>query len=91
MLRLDVLQSQWLILALVGGSALVLVFVLAYLAAWRAREPGRGGGGEGDAADAARRCAGHGPIPWVLVVLAAALAIYMVVYVFMAAGNPPNV
>ena len=35
MLNLDVLQNQWLILALFGGLAGALVIVLAYLAFWR--------------------------------------------------------
>ena len=38
-------QNQWLILAMLGGGALILGMVLAYMALWRA--PGEVPGGEG--------------------------------------------
>ena len=37
MFRLDVLQNQWLVVALAGGLVLVLGLVLYYLAMWRQR------------------------------------------------------
>jgi len=106
MLRLDVLQSQWLILALVGGSVLVLLFLLGYAAAWRAgdaaRNAGAGEHGAGRAAEAAERGAdrprqvagAHGArrgVPWIVIVIILAAAAYAVVYVTLAAFNPPNV
>jgi hypothetical protein len=37
MFRLDVLQNQWVILALVGGLGLMGLVLLMYMALWRAR------------------------------------------------------
>jgi F0F1-type ATP synthase assembly protein I len=86
MFRLDVLQSQWLILALVGGTALVLVFFLAYAAAWRARDAREAAGPDAPAAlRAARR------VPWVVITFILAIVAYAVVYVMLAVLNPPNV
>jgi hypothetical protein len=36
MFRLDVLQNQWVILALVGGLGLMGLVLLMYMALWRA-------------------------------------------------------
>jgi hypothetical protein len=73
MLHLDILQNQWVILAVFGGLAGTLVLVLAYLAFWRAAEPA--------AAPLSR-------VPWVLIVLYAVMAVYAVVYVLMQAACP---
>jgi len=35
MFRIDILESQWIVAALVGGTVLVLTMVLTYLAVWR--------------------------------------------------------
>ena len=88
MLRLDVLQNQWLILALVGGTALVLFVALAYVAVWR-------GVRNGDASSPLRE-QGVGPerpahsIPAIVVVFWVAAAAYAVVYVVLAIMNPPT-
>ena len=37
MFRLDVLQNQWVILALAGGLGLMGLMLLMYMALWRAR------------------------------------------------------
>jgi F0F1-type ATP synthase assembly protein I len=82
MLRFDVLQNQWLILALVGGSALVLAVVLSYLALWR----GQGGAEEADAEAPAE----HGRMPWILVLVYAATVLFGILYVLARAVEPPN-
>ena len=88
MFRLDVLQNQWLILALVGGTALVLFVALAYVAVWRA---GRNGDGSSP-----RRMQGVGAeppassVPWIVIVFWVAAALYAVVYIVQAALNPPT-
>jgi len=75
MFRLDVLQNQWLILALVGGTALVLFVALAYVAVWRA---GR------------TEAPARSPVPWIVIVFWVAAAAYAVVYIVQAAMNPPT-
>jgi uncharacterized iron-regulated membrane protein len=83
MLQYSVVQNQWLILALFGGFALVLVSVLGYLALWRRRRPEAEG-----AAPFGRWLRSY--LPWVLVVTYAATLVYAVVYVVLRAANPPN-
>jgi hypothetical protein len=101
MFRLDVLQYQWLILTLVGGTALVLIFLLAYVAAWRARDA-RGAAPAEESSGAAASSGSPVPrghvarslglrVPWVVIVLILMLAIYAIVYVTLAVMNPPNV
>jgi MFS superfamily sulfate permease-like transporter len=77
MFRLDVLQNQWLILALAGGTALVLVLVLAYLAVWR--------GARGEA-----ECEQPRRIPWVLIIIYVVTLVYAIIYLAMTAANPPT-
>ena len=84
MFRLDVLQDQWLILALFGGTALVLAVVLAYLALWRRRE-----GEPADGPAAAERSDSHG-VPWVMIFVFAATALFALAYLLMRAAAPPN-
>ena len=95
MFRLDVLQNQWLILALVGGTALVLFVALAYVAVWRAARSGeetragavtsplRQQGVEGP-------MPARSPVPWIVIVFWVAAALYAVVYIVQAALNPPT-
>ncbi len=78
MFRLDVLQDQWLILALGGGVVLVLTVIVAYLGYWRTPTKEEG------APD------GHGPVPWVLILLYAAIPVFAIVYLLFRAACPPN-
>jgi len=82
MLRLDVLQNQWLIFALVGGAAIVFAMILLFTALWQPRE-------EEDAAE------GAGPVrrsfmPWVIILVFGATAVFMAAYVLRAILRPPN-
>lgn len=84
MLRLNVLQVRWVILAVFGGFSLVLVGVLCYLALWRRREP------EGASPETSLRQWLRSYVPWVLVLTYASAFAYAVVYVVMRALRPPN-
>ena len=72
MMRLDVLQNQWLALALAGGCALVLAIVLACVETWRAgrRTPSR--------------------MPWFMILVYAATAVFAAAYVALRTLTPPN-
>jgi uncharacterized BrkB/YihY/UPF0761 family membrane protein len=83
MLQYSVQQNQWLIMALFGGFALVLLSVLGYLALWRPRQPQAEG-----SASFGRWTRSY--LPWVLVVVYVAAAVFMVIYVWMRAASPPN-
>ena len=88
MFRLDVLQNQWLIVALVGGTALVLFVALAYVTVWRAARNGDGSSPlrkEGVGPERPAHC-----IPAIVVVFWVAAALYAVVYIVQAALNPPT-
>ena len=86
MVNLDVLQNQWLILALFGGLAGALVIVLAYLAFWRVGGSPGGAAPEVPAAEIGER----GRMPWVLILLYAAAVVYAVGYVVMKVLKPPT-
>ena len=82
MLRLDVLQNQWLIFSLVGGVAIVLAVILLYTALWRPRRE--------ETADE-----GAGPVrgsfmPWLIVLMIGATAFFAAVYAYRAFVRPPN-
>jgi hypothetical protein len=77
MLRLDILQDQWLLLALGGGLVLVLAFAVAYLGYWR--KPS----GQADAA-------GRRPVPWILILVYVAIPVFAAIYLILHAMNPPN-
>jgi predicted MFS family arabinose efflux permease len=85
MYRLNLLQNQWLILALFVGLALIGGLVLAYLAMWRPRE-------EEAPKDAAQSAPARpsSPVPWVLIVTYLFAVLYVVVYTFILRRNPPN-
>jgi hypothetical protein len=86
MFNLDILQNQWVIVALFGGAAAALIVVLAYLAIWRT------GGSPGGPAPETSPVESHsrGRVPWVLIVLYAAAIVYAVVYVSMKIIRPPT-
>ena len=71
MYHYNYIQDQWLILSLGGGTLLVLVIVLSYIAMWRPRPPGTEEGQPRKASTDTLRF-----IPLVLVV------IYLVIFVY---------
>jgi hypothetical protein len=87
MFYLNILQNQWLILALLGGVGLMLLFVLFYWPFWSGRDQAQPNGVDGQPTAATPH---HRYMPWVLVVLYLATVIYALVYVFQNAAQPPN-
>ena len=87
MFRLDILQYQWLMLALIGGGALVLAMVLSYLAIWRRQDAQEAG-----AAQTPRQPCGHSRafMPWILIVAYAFAIIYVNVYTLRMSIYPPD-
>ena len=90
MFGIDVLQYRWLWASSLGGAALVLGFVLSYLAFWRER---------GAVIDESAPAAGKGPgalawvrsfVPWILIVTYVGFVIYAIAYTLAVAANPPN-
>ncbi len=80
MIGLNVLQNQWLILALFGGSATVLAVFLCYLAGWRPRQ----------GTDQAGNRSPVAWTPWGLIVVYALTVAFGLAFVVMVALNPPN-
>jgi hypothetical protein len=80
---LNVLQNQWLMLALLGGVAMVLIIALAYAAIWRPRHAGD----KALPADAAPK---KGALPWLLVLVYVTLLVWGVIYTLRMVAQPPN-
>lgn len=83
MVQYTVLQNKWLMVAMFGGFALVLVTVLGYMALWRRRQPETEG-----AATFAQWLRSYAP--YVLIVSYVAAALFSIIYVLMRAAHPPN-
>jgi H+/Cl- antiporter ClcA len=83
MLHLDVLQNQWLILALVGGAAVLFAVILLFTALWRPRE-------EEESAAEGTEPVRRPFMPWLIILLFGATAVFMAVYVLRATLRPPN-
>lgn len=91
MLDLNVLHSQWLAMALMGGLVLMLSTILTYYALWRPRA------GEGQYIGTQKV---KGPIslarwwvsfvPWILTLTYLAIATYGIWYVLAKMAHPPN-
>jgi hypothetical protein len=86
MFELQVMQNQWLMLALIGGLAVMLVFLLGYPPLWRRREPPIKEGDEKQPGILWLRSF----LPWILVIVYGVTLIYSVVYVVRMAFHPPN-
>lgn len=83
MYQLNVLQNQWLILALFGGVVLMLGVVAAYLMMWRPRSDST------QPLTAGRVLLNW--IPWVVIILFIVIVIYQVASSLILAPNPPNI
>jgi len=83
MFRLDVLQNQWLILALVGGVVLTLALICAYTMMWRPRNE------TGEPVTGAKALIRW--IPWFLIALFICIVIYQVTYTIILHFYPPNI
>ena len=80
MTGLSILQNQWLLLAMCGGTALALGMLLCYLAGWRPRQRAEQAGGRSPAAWT----------PWILIVVYALTIAFVIAFVVMAALRSPN-
>lgn len=90
MFDIEIQRDQYLILAFLGGGALVLGWVLAHLALSRPRELG----GEvaltpGDGRRAVLPWL-RSFVPWVMVIVYAGAVAFVLVYTYMTWQNPPN-
>ncbi len=79
---INILQNRWLILAFFGGLSLILAVVLAYMAYYRPRPAG---GQEQAPPPAWWRL-----MPWVLVLIAAGVIIWGLLYTYAWSVTPPN-
>jgi hypothetical protein len=82
MLNLNVLQAQWVILALLGGAALALAVFLYYLTSGRSEKDKEVG-----PSTFLPTCY---RIPWILILLFVITAIYAIIYVYQRSSRPPN-
>ena len=82
MFNLNVLQNQWLILALMGGTIIMLGVAMTYLMMWRPRKD------EVEVISSLRSL--FRLLPLVLIILFVCILIYQITYVIIFAVNPPN-
>ena len=79
---MKLLQNLWVLMALMGGLALLLCVVLGYLAMWKERPAGD--------QPPPRRSGPLRRVPWLLLVLYAAAVVFSVAYVIARGLRPPN-
>ena len=90
MFRLSVLQSQWLILAMFSGVALVLATVLTYMMIWRPRKDNDRAVAESGYENYSTMRWYFSFMPWVLTLTFAGVIVFAIVYALMKIANPPN-
>jgi hypothetical protein len=86
MIRLSVLQMQWLMLGLAGGLAMVFLIVLTYLMIWRPRLRDA----QGQIVTARGWRAAWAFIPWALIVIYVATIVYGLMYAIACMLHPPT-
>jgi len=90
MFRIDLLQNQYLILAIIGGLALLLLVVLMYPPLWRQRDKST----EETVKEADQAQSGvqwlRSFMPWYLLILYIAMAVWAVGYVIKMSRHPPT-
>lgn len=90
MFLLDVLHSQWLMLAFGGGLFLMLVICLAYTAGWRSvREEEKRVRVPLDGIRPWGRWL-LGTFPWILLLTLIGIAVWSFIYPLFKAVHPPN-
>jgi F0F1-type ATP synthase assembly protein I len=83
MYRIEVLQNQWVLMALLGGISSMLLLVLAYLGMWRPREK--------PTTEPTTNWSGAWKfMPWFLIVTIVYTAIFMLIYTYYFITYPPN-
>ena len=86
---LNVLQSQWAVMALIGGIVLVLIIATSYLLLWRSREEVRRAIVEGEQ-KGTRLSWFRSFFPWALLFFWIVVIAYAIGYVLYVAKNPQN-
>ena len=83
MFRLNILQNQWLIIALFGGLILIFAVALVYIMMWRPRKE------TGEVITDLRSL--FNLLPLILIILFICILIYQITYVIVLSMNPPNI
>ena len=83
MLRFDVLQNDWVILAILGGIVLVLLTCITYLDMWTPRK-------EKDGKTVTGWLTWWEGIPWSLKFIYVALILFVICFTIYRAIVPPN-
>lgn len=91
MFRLDVLQNQWLLLALGLGVIFVLAMALAYTAIWRPRQTPPAGDDSAPTPELPFGQWMRSYVPWILILTLLFVIAFIVIYTVMAATTPPNI
>ena len=90
MFRIEILQNQWLIEALIGGAALLLGVTLWYVAEWRPRRTENGKRAQPEYEVNGDVGPGSSPLPGIIVFIYVGTAVCAVAYLIAKALNPPN-
>lgn len=84
-------QNLWLIFAIVGGFALVLVTILAYMAFWQQRDKTIDEDTVEDAKPSAPlRVWWRAFMPWILILTYAFILVFGIAYTLLMRVRPPN-
>ncbi len=90
MFRLDVLQYQWLILAMFSGMVLVLCTALTYMMIWRPRKDNQQAVEESEYQGASLARWYFSFMPWILTLVFAGTIVFAILYAFFMIQFPPN-
>ena len=90
MFHIEVLQNQWLVEALIGGVAFLLVCILWYAAQWRPRRSDSAVPPRAEYEVNGDGASGKAPFPGIIIFIYVGTAVCAVVYLIARAFNPPN-
>lgn len=90
MIRLSVLQYQWLILAFFSGAALVLGTALTYLMIWKPRKDNEQAVAESGYEGVSTLRWYLSFMPWILTLTMISVALFGIGYAWMTLMTPPN-
>ena len=82
MFNLNVLQNQWLILALMGGMIVMLGVAMTHIMMWRPRNEGV------EVISGLRSLFRF--LPLILIILFVCILVFQITYVIIFSVNPPN-
>jgi len=90
MFRIEVLQNQWLVEALIGGTAFLLVFLLWYVAPWPPRRSGSANPSHKEHEVNGLAESGTSSLPGILLFIYAGTVVCAVAYLIARSFHPPN-